>query len=78
MRRTKKGIEAQREKTPTSTQAIDVFIRDEEHNEKQKKKNRERAPNPVTLDPSVVFYDPQGSHGEPILLTNPQPTRGEL
>ena len=37
--------------------------------ENLKKKNGARSPNPATLDPSVASYDPQGSHGDPILST---------
>ena len=45
-------------KSPTPTQPIDALIGDKEHNENQKKeekgRNRERVPNPATLDPLVV------------------------
>ena len=73
MRRVKKikGIEAQRVKQATPSWAIDVFIRDEEPNGKQKKRkrNREWVPNPATLDHSFTSYDVQGSYGEPMLFT---------
>ena len=39
----------------------------------KKERNKERDPNPATLDHSVVSYDPQGSHGEPIVSDTPQP-----
>ena len=55
----------QRAKPPTPTRAIDALIGDEEQNEEQ---NKERTPNPATLDHSVASYNPQGSWGEPILL----------
>ena len=55
-----------------SSQAIDAPIVDEEQNGKQKEKerNRERVPNPVTQDNLVSFYNTQGSYGEPILFTS--------
>ena len=63
-------------KPPTPTRAIDALIGDEEQNEKQEKeRNRMRGPNPITLGPSVVSYDIQVSHGEPILLI-PDPQGG--
>ena len=37
----RKGIEAQRAKPPTPSQAIDAHIGDEEHNGKQKKKQKQ-------------------------------------
>ena len=39
----------------------------------QQERNRERAPNQATLGHSVFSYDPQGSYGEPIILTPPNP-----
>ena len=63
-------------KYPTHSQATDALTGDEEQNEKQKRKkekNRERVPNPTTLDHSVASYDTQGSYGHPILLTPPHP-----
>ena len=37
--------------------------------EENKERIRKRISNPATLDPSVAFYDPQGSYGESILVT---------
>ena len=59
----RKGIEAPRVKHPTPSQAIDTIKGEEERNGREKK-NRERVPNPVNLDHSVAYYDPQGSYGE--------------
>ena len=64
---------------PTPTRANDAFIGDKEQIEKQKEKKKEtghRATNPATLDPSVASYDPQGSHGETILLEPPTTLQG--
>ena len=66
----KKGIEAEREKPFTTTRAVGALIGEEE-----KEGNKERAPNPTTLDLSVASCDPQGSHSETIHL-NPLPTMG--
>ena len=57
----RKGIEAQRVKHPTPSQATDALTGEEEQNGKQKrtKRNRKRVPNPATLDHSVVSYDAQ-------------------
>ena len=58
-------------KPSTPTQAIDALIGDEEQNGKQKKekkRNRERVPNPATPDHMVDSYDPHGSYGLPILF----------
>ena len=63
-RKKKKGIEAQRARSPTQTQAIDALKWDEEQNEKREERNREWVPNLATLDPSVASYDPQEPHGE--------------
>ena len=48
-----------------------------ENRREQKEGNRERFPNPVTLDPSVASYDAHGSYDEPILFTPPA-HRGDL
>ena len=58
-------------KPPTPTQASDTFIGDEEHDEKQKKEQRNRKwdPNPTALDHLVISCDLQGSYGDPIVLT---------
>ena len=78
----KKGVEVQKGKPPAPTRAINALIGEEEQNEKQKKeqkeRNRERAPNPAALDYSVASYDPQGSYGEPILLTTQAHRRDKL
>ena len=54
----KKGIEAQSAKPPTSTRAIDALIGDGEQKGRRKKeeneRNRERGPNPTTLNLSVA------------------------
>ena len=59
-------------KPTTSTRPIDALIGDEEQKGKQKKeqkgRNREQVPSPVTMDHSVVSYDPQGSYGKPASL----------
>ena len=65
-----KVIEAQRAEPPTPNQAIDVLIGYKKQNEKQEK---ERNPNPATLDSSFASYNQQGSHNESILLTAPSP-----
>ena len=60
--------------------ATDELIGDEERNGNQKKekkeRNRERVPNPATLDNSVAFYDPYASYGGPILLIPPPRPKG--
>ena len=60
-------------KPPTSSQATDVLMGDEEQNRKQKEelkgRNRELVLNPAILNHSVASYDVQGSYGEPILFT---------
>ena len=63
MRRVKKrkGIEAQRVKTPS--RAIDALIGDEKQKKEQKERNREEAPNLATLNHLVTSYDPHGSYG---------------
>ena len=43
----------------------------------REQRKREQVSNLATLDPSVASYDPQGSDGEPILVT-PNPTGEEL
>ena len=60
-------------KHPTQSQATDALTGVEEQNGKQKrtKRNRDRVPDPATLDPSVAFYDAQGSYSEHILFTPP-------
>ena len=70
MRRGKKrkGVEAQRVRSPTSIRAIDALIGDEEQNGKESKEKKKET---ATLDLSFASYDPQGSHVEPILLTAP-------
>ena len=42
-------IEAQREKSPTPTLAIDAFIGDEEENAKQKKETERRTPTKLPI-----------------------------
>ena len=56
-------------KPRTPTPAIDALIGDEqqtgkEEERRKKERYRKRVSNPATLDPSVAFYDPQGSYGE--------------
>ena len=63
-----KRIEAQRAKPRTSFLADDALMREEE--QKRTKKETELVSNPPILDHSVSSYDPQGSYGEPILLTS--------
>ena len=61
MRKEKKRIKAQKAKPPSPNQAIDTWIGDEEQNGKQmkeeKERNRERTPDPGTLDYLVGSYD---------------------
>ena len=52
----KKWVEAQRVKPLTTSRGIDALIGNEEQNGKQKR-NRERAPNPATLELSIIFCD---------------------
>ena len=40
-----------------------------ENRREEKERNRERDPNPATLDHSVTSYDAQGSFSKPILFT---------
>ena len=53
-----RGIEGE---TPNPIPATDALIGDEEQNGKQKERNRERVPNPPTLDHLVAYYNVQGS-----------------
>ena len=75
MRRAKKrkGIEAQRAKPFTPSQAIEALIGEEEQNgnQKEEKRKRERIRNPDTPDHLVASYIPHGSYGGLILNTPP-------
>ena len=76
MRRTKKrkGIESQRVKPSTQSQAIYANIGNEEHNGKQKKNKKKKTEwvlNPPTPDHLVTSYDPHGSYSGPILKPPP-------
>ena len=66
----RKILKAQRVKPSTPSRATDALIGDEEHNGKRKKeqkeRNRERAPNPITLDHLAASYDSHGSYVDPI------------
>ena len=70
--KTKERYESQRVRPRTPSRVIDALIGDEEQTgkkEREKRKKKERHPNPATLEPSVASYDPQGSYGEPIFFT---------
>ena len=57
----RKGVEAQRAKPSTPSQASDAHIGDEEQNRKtEKERKRERVPNPTTQEHLVAFYDLYG------------------
>ena len=58
-----------RPRHPTPARIIDALVGDEQNGREKQEKNKEQNPNPATLDPSVASYNPQGSHGQPILLT---------
>ena len=75
----RKGIGAQRAKPPTPTRVNDALIGDKEQKEKQKNKKKEtgRGPQPSYPGPLGRSYDPQGSHGELILLTSTSGPYGE-
>ena len=61
----KKRSETKRAKPRTPTPAIDALIGNEEHTgekKRDKERNMEWVSNLATLDPSITFYDPQGSY----------------
>ena len=65
---------------PKPSRATDMLIGDEEQNKKQKKLKTQKqgaSPNPSTMDPSAASYDPQGSYGDPIRVTQPPGPQGE-
>ena len=57
-------MKAQKAKSPPPTKALYALIEDEEQ---KKERNRERVPNPTTLDHLVVAYNLHGSYGWAIL-----------
>ena len=58
-----KGIDVQRVKPLSPTQAIDALIGDVEKTGKKREQRKKPGPasNPATLDHSVAFYDPHDS-----------------
>ena len=57
---------------------IVALIEDKKKNngkqKEEKERNKERAPNPATLDYSVASYEPHGSYGGPFMKA---PTQGK-
>ena len=75
-----KGIEARRVKHPAPSRATDALIGDEEQNGKEKRTKRKKEgadPQPRYSEPFSRLLRPQGSYGEPILVTLPQAHTGK-